>query len=571
MAVAAPPLSCAFALVHSMPMIDDFTDRGFFGPIPVLDRDECHAILGHLLSRRRPAPLDWDKGQAVTSRPVYQVATRPEILEPVKAVLGRDVLLWGAILVSRRPGDVHRPHVDIEASDPEAKIAGVWLGLRGVSRDSSLDLVEGSHRFGHTLQEHAHRRGARRGTYDMGDVVEWAAALDPDSALVRLDVSNGEAILFDGRLWHGSDNTGDRRRHALLLQYAAVDTPIRMPDLAHLEWPFLLRDAPRPPCIVVSGDAHGDVNRIVPPPAPVGPMPFLTGAMHGLGDLKAPDDSDWRPTHLFKGATANVGMLSCHVSILKSGASPHPPHTHEEEELLVVIDGEADLIVESGGEQRTVRAVAGTLAYYPTEVAHTIRAVGERPAQYLMFKWTGPAERSGALERQLRHAGSISVGAEGAFRSRGLFEEATRYLDRLHCHVTELDPGGGYDAHVDAHDVAIVLLEGEIESSGTRLAAPAVLFSSGGQPLDMGNPGNDVARYAVFEFHGSGPLDRLGPSRRKQRRRDGPTSVEGPEQGRRSLLVRAWRQVWGAGGRALRPFPRLRNGLRRLLRPFAPG
>ncbi len=85
---------------------------------------------------------------------------------------------------------------------------------------------------------------------------------------------------------------------------------------------------------------------------------------------------------------------------------------------------------------------------------------------------------------------------------RVLFEGSTPNLRKLHCHLSTLSAGSGYDAHVDAHDVAIIVLEGEVESLGQRVTPHGVLFYPGGEPHDMHNPGTTDAKYVVFEFHG---------------------------------------------------------------------
>lgn len=64
-------------------------------------------------------------------------------------------------------------------------------------------------------------------------------------------------------------------------------------------------------------------------------------------------------------------------------------------------------------------------------------------------------------------------------------------------------PGAAYAAHVDAYDVAIVVLEGEVETLGQRVGAHGLIFYPAGEAHGMSNPGPALARYLVFEFHGS--------------------------------------------------------------------
>ena len=85
----------------------------------------------------------------------------------------------------------------------------------------------------------------------------------------------------------------------------------------------------------------------------------------------------WKPHWMFRGPTPNVADLSCHVSVLSPGITPHPPHEHAEEELLVILDGEAELILlDRERFKRTHPVRPGFAAYYPAYQVHTLRGAG---------------------------------------------------------------------------------------------------------------------------------------------------------------------------------------------------
>ena len=108
--------------------------------------------------------------------------------------------------------------------------------------------------------------------------------------------------------------------------------------------------------------------------------------------LERDEATGWRPHSLFRGRSANLGLLGCHASVLDPGCQPHPPHRHADEEVLLVLDGEAELELEAAGNREQTqrhRGRAGTFAYYPARFAHTIANTSDRPVTYLMFKWTG--------------------------------------------------------------------------------------------------------------------------------------------------------------------------------------
>ncbi|MGH6804554.1 MAG: cupin domain-containing protein, partial [Methyloceanibacter sp.] len=86
--------------------------------------------------------------------------------------------------------------------------------------------------------------------------------------------------------------------------------------------------------------------------------------------------------------------------------------------------------------------------------------------------------------------------------TRVLFQGPTAYLGKLHAHVTELQPGGGYSAHADKYDVAIILFSGTVETLGKTVGPGGSIYYSAGQLHGMRNVGDNPAKYLVIEFHG---------------------------------------------------------------------
>jgi mannose-6-phosphate isomerase-like protein (cupin superfamily) len=493
---------------------EQFETQGFSSPIRVLSSGECRKFLTAAAKAGNDgAPLDWHKGNAVNSRVFYEIGTNPGILEVVASLLGEDVMLWGASIQTRPPRETHPWHTDIEtSSSPPGKSLSVWIGLRHTSTDSSLLVIPYSHRFGVTVQEFRSQFGRSRDELSNDEILEWARGRDMRSHLVGLEMTDGEAVFFDGQLWHGSHNLSEDTRQALLLQYATPDTVIRIPDLKHLDWPFRCLSVPEPPCLIVKGSAKAGANRIVPAPdgGRLGSDPKLPTRIYPLQIPLVPDEqSGWKPYPIFKGSSPILRSLSCHASVLTQGQCPHPPHTHDEEEILFLLAGEVDLVLpaerDSDGHNRR-RLRPGQFVYYPAHFPHTLETVSKHPANYVMFKWCGgSAEIHSPLPfnqfNLFNHPDNSSL--EGGFFPRLVFEGPTAYLGKLHCHTSTLLPCAGYDPHVDAYDVAIIVLEGEIETLGERGAPHSVIFYPAGEPHGMHNPGSAIAQYVVFEFHGS--------------------------------------------------------------------
>jgi len=214
--------------------------------------------------------------------------------------------------------------------------------------------------------------------------------------------------------------------------------------------------------------------------------------------------SGWRPYPLFRGSTRGIYDFSCHASVLNNGSCPHPPHTHDEEELLLLLSGEVDLILprDPTGCERDIHLEPGHFVYYPLGFPHTLRTTSSEPANYLMFKWTArPRESRSRLTFGEFNMVHPMDDAETGFRTRVVFEGPTSYLRKLHCHTSILTPGAAYEPHSDSYDVAIVVVEGEVETIGKRVDPYGVIFYAAGMPHGMRNPGDVTSRYVVFEFH----------------------------------------------------------------------
>jgi uncharacterized cupin superfamily protein len=152
------------------------------------------------------------------------------------------------------------------------------------------------------------------------------------------------------------------------------------------------------------------------------------------------------------------------------------------------------------------RVQRGTFAYYPTGFAHTIHNTSEQPVTYGMFKWTTTHRRHASdLGHRLvsladEHAPAKDHGRPG-FAAEQVLDGPTRCLQRLHSHRTTLQPGAGYAPHADSYDVAIVTLQGVVETLGERAGPHSVFFYRAGEAHGMRNVGDTPAVYLVFEFH----------------------------------------------------------------------
>jgi quercetin dioxygenase-like cupin family protein len=88
----------------------------------------------------------------------------------------------------------------------------------------------------------------------------------------------------------------------------------------------------------------------------------------------------------FQAPTATLDELECHVTTLNPGETPHAPHKHPDEEVIIIKEGTVESLV--NGETR--RLGPGSVIFQASNQIHGIRNVGKTPAVYHVFKWNSP-------------------------------------------------------------------------------------------------------------------------------------------------------------------------------------
>jgi len=84
--------------------------------------------------------------------------------------------------------------------------------------------------------------------------------------------------------------------------------------------------------------------------------------------------------------TPTLDELEIHVSTLNPGQSPHAPHQHQHEELLILTDGTLETF-QSG---TTRRVGPGGIIFQASNELHNVSNVGQAPATYYVIGWTVP-------------------------------------------------------------------------------------------------------------------------------------------------------------------------------------
>jgi len=98
------------------------------------------------------------------------------------------------------------------------------------------------------------------------------------------------------------------------------------------------------------------------------------------GRLRVTDAGVFRA--LVDTVTSNLTRLEIHVTTLGPGKSPHPPHRHAHEELMIVRNGTLD-VFQNGA---TRRAGPGAVIFEASNELHGLRNPGPDSATYVVIR-----------------------------------------------------------------------------------------------------------------------------------------------------------------------------------------
>ena len=87
---------------------------------------------------------------------------------------------------------------------------------------------------------------------------------------------------------------------------------------------------------------------------------------------------------LCKAPTATVDQLEIHITTLNPGQSPHPPHRHVNEELIIMREGECETL----SDGRWVKVGPGSVVFNASNSLHGFRNIGTTPATYHVINWS---------------------------------------------------------------------------------------------------------------------------------------------------------------------------------------
>jgi quercetin dioxygenase-like cupin family protein len=120
-------------------------------------------------------------------------------------------------------------------------------------------------------------------------------------------------------------------------------------------------------------------------------LPLMGSSVYEWNSIPAKPTDVGSVRSFFKMRTAALEQLEVHVTTLNPGKSPHPPHRHPNEEMIIVRQGTVEALV--NGEWK--RVGPGSVIFFASNQLHGLKNVGTEPAVYHVINFkTGatPAE-----------------------------------------------------------------------------------------------------------------------------------------------------------------------------------
>jgi quercetin dioxygenase-like cupin family protein len=120
-------------------------------------------------------------------------------------------------------------------------------------------------------------------------------------------------------------------------------------------------------------------------------VPVIGSTIFDWNTFKAEPNKTGTVRKVVQAPTATLDELEIHITTLNKGETPHPPHQHPDEELVIVKEGTVESLV--NGQLK--RVGPGSIIFQAANQLHSIRNVGDGPAVYHVIKWNSPGMLKG--------------------------------------------------------------------------------------------------------------------------------------------------------------------------------
>lgn len=223
-------------------------------------------------------------------------------------------------------------------------------------------------------------------------------------------------------------------------------------------------------------------------------------------DLKVEKQDTRERRQIAEGGGAALAYMEWHATTIEPGKSPHAPHSHDDEEYIIIKEGKVKVTVNDSSKVLG----PGSFALFIPGDQHGLTNVGNTKATYYVFRYRSKAPVD--MERARQAGGSFMVDwntvefkPHGRGGVRNFFERPTAMLKRFEMHVTTLNGGiKSHEPHTHAAEENVLLIKGNTEMQIAQSHQKAIdgdLIYLGSNILHaIENKGTEPAIYFAFQW-----------------------------------------------------------------------
>ncbi len=209
---------------------------------------------------------------------------------------------------------------------------------------------------------------------------------------------------------------------------------------------------------------------------------------------------------ILEGTSTDFQHIEIHATTLPPHQAPHPAHTHEDEELIIIKEGK--LTVTIAGKTKTLGA--GSIALMMPGDEHGFDNKEDSPATYYVMRYASTEPKD--IERGKKAGGSFWVDwNDVAFQPhdkggiRRMFDRATAMTKRFEMHVTTLNNGlWSHPPHTHRAAEILLMMDNSAQESINGKLIPAtvgdLIFLESNVPHAIQNTSKGACTYFAFQF-----------------------------------------------------------------------
>ncbi len=100
-------------------------------------------------------------------------------------------------------------------------------------------------------------------------------------------------------------------------------------------------------------------------------------------ELKTSNTGKGYRRDFFNRATSQLNQFEMHTTALNADSVSHAPHTHVQEEVILVLRGNVEMFIDG----KYYKGSAGDLYFISSNVPHNLKNIGKDQCEYFAFQW----------------------------------------------------------------------------------------------------------------------------------------------------------------------------------------